>query len=146
MSQSMAEGLYQLFVGAFIPLVVSSLKQINWPNYQKFGLVFVLSLIAASIVPLAQLRESGDFDFSKLAAMMGVIFTTTQLVYQGAFKLYDAETIVNPKAALLSVVKEQLSLYLDRLTTDQIKSILDPESPDTLDIVINQTQFEESEE
>lgn len=139
MDQSQAEVLYQIVIGTLIPLVVSNVKQAHWPNYQKFGLVFLISLIAAAIVPLAQFDMYESFDYGKMAAMLGTIFTTSQIIYQGAFKYFDMESTVNPKAALLSLVKEQVALYLESLPADRAKVILDPESEDGIEIVINET-------
>jgi uncharacterized membrane protein len=143
--QNQAEALYQLIIGTIIPIVVSSMKQASWPNYQKFGLVFVISLVAASVVPMAQFTNSGEFDFGKMALMLGGIFTTTQVIYQGAFKYLEVESTVNPKAALLSLVKDQISHYIETISDERVKSIIDPESEHSLEVTINETQHVHSD-
>lgn len=139
MEQSLAEVIYQLTIGMIIPLVVSGVKEAHWPVHYKFGLVFLISLIAASIVPIAQYDSVGELDFGKLAAMLGVIFTTSQVIYQSAFKYFDIESKINPKAALLSLVSQQISFYLEELSKEKVKDILDPKTDSSLEVLINET-------
>lgn len=139
MEQSQAEVIYQLAIGTLIPLIVSGVKEAHWPVHYKFGLVFLISLIAASIVPIAQYDLAGGLDFGKLAAMLGVIFTTSQVIYQSAFKYFDLETKVNPKAALLSLVSQQISFYVGEFSKDKAKDILNPNTDSSLEVLINET-------
>jgi cytochrome c biogenesis factor len=143
MDQVQAEVLYQIFIGTLIPVVVSNVKQAHWPNHQKFGLVFLISLVAAAIVPIAQFTSNESFDYGKFAAMLGTIFTTSQIVYQGAFKYLDMESTVNPKAALLSLIKEQVSLYIESIPNEKVRIILDPESESSIEVVINESNSSE---
>lgn len=143
MDQAQAEVLYQIFIGTLIPVVVSNVKQAHWPNYQKFGLVFLISLVAAAIVPIAQFTLNESFDYGKFAAMLGTIFTTSQIVYQGAFKYLNMESTVNPKAALLSLIKEQVSLYIESIPNEKVRIILDPESESSIEVVINESNSSE---
>ena len=145
MEQSQVEVLYQLVIGIIIPLVVSGVKEAHWPTLYKFGLVFLISLVAASIVPLAQYNSSGEVDYGKIASMLGVIFTTSQVIYQGAFKYFDAESKVNPKAALLSLISEQVALYLETVSREKAKDILSPMTDSSLEVVINDSQHSEED-
>lgn len=145
MDQSQVEVIYQLMIGTLIPLVVSGVKEAHWPAHYKFGLVFLVSLIAASIVPIAQYDSTGEVDYGKIASMLGVIFTTSQVIYQSAFKYFDAESRVNPKAALLSLVSQQISFYLETLPREKAKDILNPNTDSSLEVLINETEHVDSD-
>ena len=144
MEQSQAEVMYQVIIGTVIPLVVSGLKESHWPTIYKFGLVFLISLVAAAIIPIAQYDPTKGFEYGQFAAMLGVIFTTSQVVYQGAFKYFDVESRVNPKAALLSLVSYEVALYLETVSKEQAKDILNPETESSLEVVINDTTHPDS--
>ncbi len=137
MEQSQAEVIYQLFIGTLIPLIASGLKESHWPAHYKFGMVFLISLIAAAIVPVAQYDLTNGFDYGKFATMLGVIFTTSQVIYQSAFKYFDAESKINPKAALLSLISYEVALYLETVSKEKAKDILNPKTDSTLEVVIN---------
>lgn len=141
-----AETLYQLVIGVIIPVFVSNIKKVSWSSQYKFVLAFGLSILASSIVPIAKLLSSGNFDFSELLAALSVIFTTSQVVYQSIFKMLRVEDSLNPQSALLALVKEQVSAYLQTLTPETTKDLLDPESPSSLSIDIRQFDDPEFEE
>ena len=141
-----AETIYQLMIGVVIPVFVSNIKKVSWSSQYKFVLAFGLSILASSIVPMAKLLSSGSFDFSELLAGLSVIFTTSQVVYQSIFKMFRVEDSLNPQSALLALVKEQVSAYLQTLTPETTKDLLDPESPSSLSIDIRQFDDPEFEE
>lgn len=146
MEMSTAETIYQLMIGVVIPVFVSNIKKVSWSSQYKFLLAFGLSILASSIIPIANLLSSGSFDFSELLAALSVIFTTSQVVYQGMFKMLHAEDSLNPQSALLALVKERVSAYLQTLSLEETKDLLNPESPRSLSIDIRQFDDPEFEE
>jgi hypothetical protein len=141
-----AETIYQLMIGVVIPVFVSNIKKVSWSSQYKFLLAFGFSILASCIVPIAKLLSSGSFDFFELLAALSVIFTTSQVVYQGIFKMLHVEDSLNPQSALLSLVKEQVSAYLETISPETTKDLLNPESPSSLSIDIRQFDDPEFEE
>ena len=141
-----AETIYQLMIGVVIPVFVSNIKKVSWSSQYKFLLAFGFSILASCIVPIAKLLSSGSFDFFELLAALSVIFTTSQVVYQGIFKMLHVEDSLNPQSALLSLVKEQVSAYLQTISPETTKDLLNPESPSSLSIDIRQFDDPEFEE
>lgn len=117
---------YQLLVGIVIPLAVTSLKRAHWPSTQKFALVFGLSLLAASLIPLSNLASNKAFDAELLFQSLTVIFTTSQVIYRGAIKPLALEETVNPQSALLSLVKDQVSVFLQGMDKETAAEMLNP--------------------
>jgi hypothetical protein len=141
-SQSM-ENLYTVLIGIVIPVFVSRLKKTSWSSQFKFLVAFLFSIAASAVVPMAQLLAVGTFDFGNLLTSLTVIFTTSQVVYQGVFKMLHAEEIVNPQAALLSLIKEEVSMYIDTLDERDVKNVLNPATSASLEIDIKQVDDSE---
>ena len=139
------ELVYQLLIGIIIPLIASSLKQVQWPSVQKFALVFGLSLFAASIIPLANLTSGKEFDAEFLFQSLTVIFTTSQVIYRAAIKPLAWEEMLNPQSALLSLVKDQVSVSLQDIGKQAANELLDPASMHTITVSINKENATKSE-
>lgn len=133
-----AELVYEMLMGLVIPIMVSNLKKVSWPSQYKFVLVFAMSLIAAAIVPTAQVISGGDFSTSALLESLTLIFTTSQVVYRTVLRSMNYEDVLNPQSAVLSLVKEQVARYLEELDAESAKAILDPKSPHTLTVDIKE--------
>jgi hypothetical protein len=146
MEDSNMSVIYQIFIGFVIPVVVSGMKKVEWPSSVKFGLVFVLSLLAASIVPLARLTNGAAFSFDEMLQALVVIFTTTQVFYKTAFKMLSIESLVNPHSALLSAINEQVASYVSSVDLATVKSILDPNTDHTVVVEISDIDGPESVE
>jgi hypothetical protein len=136
-----AELLFQLITGVMIPFAVSSLKQVHWSSQQKFLVVLGLSVLAASVVPLAKMG-SGPFDAGSLLESLTVTFTTSQIIYRSVIKSLALEETINPKAALLSAIKEQIILYLEDVDKETAAEVLDPSADRSLQISISEVTME----
>lgn len=132
------ELIYQLLIGVIIPVVVTSLKQAHWPSVQKFALVFGLSLVAAALIPLANLAANKEFDAELLFQSLTVIFTTSQVIYRGAIKPLALEETVNPQSALLSLVKDQVSVFLQGMDKKTAAEMLNPAGKYVIKVSVNQ--------
>jgi uncharacterized membrane protein len=139
------ELVYQLMVGIIIPVVVTSLKQAHWPSTQKFALVFGLSLVAAALIPLASLTAGKSFDAEFLFESLTVIFTTSQVIYRAAIKPLALEETVNPKSALLSLIKDQVSVFLQDMGKQEAAALLDPTSKYVIKVSVNQEEVAKPE-
>jgi hypothetical protein len=137
------ENLYTVLIGIVIPVFVSRLKKTSWSSQFKFLVAFLFSVAASAVVPMAQLLAVGTFDFGNLLTSLTVIFTTSQVVYQGVFKMLHAEEIINPQAALLSLIKEEVSMYIDTLDERDVKDVLNPSTSASLEIDIKQVDDSE---
>ena len=134
------ELIYQLMVGIIIPVVVTSLKQAHWPSVQKFALVFGLSLVAAALIPLANLTAGKSFDAELLFESLTVIFTTSQVIYRAAVKPLALEETINPQSALLSLIKDQVSVFLQGMNKQEAANLLDPTSKYIVKVSVNQEE------
>lgn len=136
-----AELLFQLITGVMIPFVVSSLKKVHWSSQSKFLVALGLSVLAASIVPLAKMG-SGPFDAGLLLESLTVTFTTSQVIYRSVIKMFSLEESINPQAALLSAIKEQVILYLENVDKQTAAEVLDPAVDRSLQITISEVKPE----
>lgn len=136
-----AELLFQLITGVMIPFVVSSLKKAHWPSQTKFLVALGLSVLAASVVPLAKMG-SGPFDAGSLLESLTVIFTTSQIIYRSVVKMFLLEEVINPQAALLSAIKEQVIFYLENVDKQTATEVLDPTVDRSLQISISEVKPE----
>lgn len=138
MEQTTADTLYQVMIGVIIPVFVSRMKKVSWPSHYKFAVAFALAIAASAIVPIAKLLAGNDFSFSELLSALTVIFTTSQVAYQGIFKMLNAEEMFNPRAVLLSIAKEKVADYVELIEHSEILNLLDPQSTQALSIQIHQ--------
>lgn len=71
--------LIAIGVGALVTFVASFLKRVEWSTERKVSLVTALSVVGGVAVALAQ----GDLsNIQNVSEAMGVVFTSSQLVYQ----------------------------------------------------------------
>lgn len=138
MELNTAELIYQMLMGLVIPIMVSNLKKASWSSEYKFILVFVMSFIAASVVPVANLIAGGNLTSESLLESLTLIFTTSQVVYRTILKGFNYEDALNPQSAVVSLVKQQVAKYLAELDAESAKAILDPKSPHTLAVDIRE--------
>jgi hypothetical protein len=139
------ELVYQLLVGIIIPLVASSLKQVHWPSTQKFALVFGMSFLAAAIIPAASLTSGKEFDAEFFFESLTIIFTTSQVIYRAAVKPLAWEQMINPQSALLSLVKDQVSAFLQGMDKRTADDLLDPASQHTVTVSISRENADKPE-
>lgn len=130
--------ILQLIVGVFIPFAVSWVKKVDWPHEYKFGLVFFAALLAAAVASAGQYVVNGEFRTDYFLQSMTLIFTTSQVIYQSVIKSFALEDQLNPQAALISLLKKQLSKTLSEVDNTQIREYLDPNSSVTLNVTVTE--------
>lgn len=144
MTLEQAQKLFDILVGVVIPILVSQVKNVEWPSEWKFGLVFLVSLIASSVVPIATISGAG-YDWERMLNSLVLIFTTTQVVYHSAFKLLSAEEQLNPRVALLRLVKQQAAYYIAGLGDTEVREILDPTNSREVQVILEEVSRQEDQ-
>lgn len=71
-------------LGAFVPTVVSFVKNNNWPRIAKFGLAVVVSTIIG-FFSLFQDGQLTDLSWKSVVTNIAVVFSASQIVYQTYF-------------------------------------------------------------
>lgn len=114
-----------------IPFAVTWLKAVAWPDWAKFAVAVLLSLIAGGLTAYVagQIVLSGS-----LIQNASVIFTATQLVYYGAFRALGLEKVLFPQSALAHQAEEQATKEVSTVSRAQAQDILDPNTPPALDV------------
>jgi len=131
------ELLFQLITGLMIPFIISVLKQVHWSPEQKFMITFVLSTLAASIIPLLKMG-SDPFNVDLMLQSLTVIFTTSQVIYRAVLKNMSLEEIINPQAALASAIRYQIIPYLLTIDKKTAADILDPDSDKSIEVNVQE--------
>jgi len=131
------ELLFQLITGLMIPFIISVLKQVHWSPEQKFMITFVLSTLAASIIPLLKMG-SDPFNVDLMLQSLTVIFTTSQVIYRAVLKNMSLEEIINPQAALASAIRYQIIPYLLTIDKKTAADILNPDSDKSIEVNVQE--------
>jgi len=131
------ELLFQLITGLMIPFIISVLKQVHWSPEQKFMITFVLSTLAASVIPLLKMG-SDPFNVDLMLQSLTVIFTTSQVIYRAVLKNMSLEEIINPQAALASAIRYQIIPYLLTIDKKTAADILDPDSDKSIEVNVQE--------
>jgi hypothetical protein len=132
------EYVLQLIIGVLIPFAVSMTKRVDWPHEYKFALVFFLSLLTATIATAGEYVVNGVFDTGQFLQSMTLIFTTSQIIYQSVIKSFSLEDQLNPHAALIYLLKRQLSKSIASLDLEDARDFLDPDSPSKLVVTLQE--------
>lgn len=130
--------ILQLIVGVLIPFAVSWVKKVDWPHEYKFGLVFFAALLTAAVASAGQYVVNGEFRTDYFLQSMTLIFTTSQVIYQSVIKSFALEDQLNPQAALISLLKKQLSKTLADMDPVQAQQFLDPRMPPVLTVEVKE--------
>ncbi len=126
-----AKTILTLISAAVIPFAVTWLKAVTWPDWAKFVVAVILSLIAGGLTAYA----TGQIIFSgSLVQNASVIFTATQLVYYGAFRALGLEKVLFPQSALAHQAEEQATQEVSGVSRAQAQDILDPNTSPSLEI------------
>ena len=131
------ELLFQLITGLMIPFIISVLKQVHWSPEQKFMITFVLSTLAASVIPLLKMG-SDPFNVDLMLQSLTVIFTTSQVIYRAVLKNMSLEEIINPQAALASAIRYQIIPYLLTIDKKTAADILNPDSDKSIEVNVQE--------
>lgn len=118
-------------LGIFIPFIISWLPTLKIPDYGKFGILAVLSLIGGLLTTIAtnQLITGGS-----LIQNAAVVLTAAQVFYYGAFRMLGLERALFPQQALHTQVKEQAKNETPTVSTERAKQILDPNAPPAVQV------------
>lgn len=118
-------------LGILIPFVIAWLPTLKIPDYGKFGILAVLSLIGGLLTVFA----SGQFiTGGSLLQNAALVLTAAQVFYYGAFRMLGLERALFPQQALHTQVKEQAKNETPTVTTQQAKDILDPNAPPAVQV------------
>lgn len=126
-----AKYLLGLF-GVLIPILIAWMPTLKIPDYYKFGILGVFSLIGGflTVVSTNQLITSGS-----LIQNGAVVLTAAQIFYYGAFRILGLEKVLFPKQAVATELKEQAKNTVpETLSTERAKDLLDPNTPPTLQV------------
>lgn len=88
MEQYLNTGIIVL-LGAVTPIVVSALKQVEWPDQVKSLLTLGISLLFGALAVF--MTDGFPTDWTTLVAKLSVIFTIATAIYQ----LYFKKTVLN---------------------------------------------------
>lgn len=118
-------------LGILIPFIIAWLPTLKIPDYGKFGILALLSLIGGSLTAIAtnQLITGGS-----LIQNGAVVLTAAQVFYYAAFRMLGLERALFPQQALSTQVKEQAKLESPTVTTAQARDILDPNTPPAVEV------------
>ena len=139
MDEKTIELLFQLITGVMIPFAVSVLKQVHWSASQKFMIAFGISVLASSVIPILKMG-SGPFDGALMLESLTVIFTTSQVVYRSILKMMAFEEALNPQAALVSIIKDQIIPYLTTIDRQTATEILDPSTQKSIEVNVREIE------
>ncbi len=131
-----AKTVSTVLAAVVIPFAVTWLKAVTWPDWLKFAVAVLLSLVAGGLTAYVagQIVLSGS-----LIQNASVIFTAAQLVYYGAFRALGLEKVLFPQSALAHAAEEQASAAVSNVSSTQARDILDPNTAPTLDVTTNVT-------
>lgn len=126
-----AKTLSTVIAAVVIPFAVTWLKAVTWPDWMKFSLAVILSLVAGGLTAYVagQIVLSGS-----LIQNASVIFTAAQGVYYLAFRGLGLEKVLFPQSALAHQAEEQATKEVSGMSRAQAQDILDPNTPPALDV------------
>lgn len=113
-----------------IPFIIAWLPTIKLPDYGKFAILAVLSLVGGFLTAYI----SGSINFGgSIIATGATILTAAQVFYYGAFRLLGLERVLFPQQALATEAKEQAKEATPtNISNEKVKDILNPATPATV--------------
>lgn len=125
----------KLLLGALsailIPFIIAWLPTVKLPDYAKFGILAVLSLIGGFLTAYI----SGSIDFGGSIISTGaVILVAAQAFYYSAFRLLGLERVLFPQQALATAVKEQAKDATPEISDTRAKDVLNPNTDSSLKV------------
>jgi len=114
-----------------IPFLVTWLKAVTWPDWLKFAIAAIASLVVGFLTAYSnsQLLLEGT-----LIQNGAVIFMATQIVYYGAFRGLGLEKVLFPKSALAHHAEDQATAQVANISKETAAAILDPNATPALDV------------
>ncbi len=114
-----------------IPFLVAWLPTVKLPDYAKFAVLAVFSLIGGALTAYI----SGSINFGgSIIATASTILVAAQAFYYTAFRVLGLERVLFPQQALVTQVKEQAKLETPNVSTATAKDILDPNTPPAVEV------------
>lgn len=117
-----------------IPFIIAWLPTMKLPDYAKFGILALLSLVGGFLTAYI----SGSINLGgSIIATGATILTAAQAFYYGAFRLLGLERVLFPQQALTTEAKEQAKdATPTNISTEKAKDILDPSTPSAVNTVV----------
>jgi hypothetical protein len=118
-------------LGIFITFAIAWLPTLKIPDYSKFSILAILSLVGGLLTVIAtnQLITGGS-----LIQNGAVVLTAAQVFYYTTFRYLGLERALFPQQALSTQVKEQAKLETPTVTNAQARDILDPSEPPSVEV------------
>ena len=133
MNLSAADAKYLLAgFGVIIPIVIAWMPTIKIPDYVKFAILAVLSLVGGflTILSTEQLVTGGT-----LVQNGALVLTAAQIFYYAAFRVLGLERVLFPQQALATEAKEQAKESTPtNISNEKAKDILDPATPSAIEV------------
>ena len=123
--------------GILVVFCVTWLPTLKLPDYVKFLVVAVLSLIGGwlTILSTDQFVNGGS-----LIQNAALVFTASQIFYYGAFRALGLERVLSPQTALVKEAQEQAKdATPTNISNASAKDILDPNTPPKLEASVQVT-------
>ena len=123
--------------GVLVVFAVTWLPTLKLPDYVKFLVVAVLSLIGGwlTILSTDQFVNGGS-----LIQNAALVFTASQIFYYGAFRALGLERVLSPQTALVKEAQEQAKdATPTNISNAAAKNILDPNTPPKLEASVQVT-------
>ncbi len=125
----------QLLLGGIsavlIPFIIAWLPTIKLPDYVKFGVLVILSLVGGFLTAYI----SGSINFNgSVVATASTILVAAQAFYYGAFRLLGLERVLFPQQALATEAREQAKDDTPMVSNERAKDILDPNTSPKLEV------------
>lgn len=117
-----------------IPFIIAWLPTIKLPDYIKFTILAMLSLVGGFLTAYI----SGSINFGgSIIATGSVILVAAQVFYYGAFRLLGLERVLFPQQALATAAKEQAKEATPtNISNAEVKDILDPKTSSDINVTV----------
>jgi hypothetical protein len=120
-------GVLVLF-GAVAPIVISSLKNVDWPEQAKFALSLVVSVVFAALAVF--MTDGLPTDLSTFTAKASIIFTLATVIYKFGFKgttinmtLTEARLIGGSKVSQPKAKEEAAKEVVTEAVTEVVETV-----------------------
>lgn len=120
-------------LGILISLIVSKIKDVTWPDYVKFGIVALFSVIAGTLT--AYLADQINPENS-IIQNVAIVLTASQAFYYGVLKALGLEKRLFPQQALLTVAQSQLSEKIKNVPIKTAKEVISSQAPAEIDVKV----------
>lgn len=131
LDQNDAQVLLGFISSIIIPFAVSWIKQASWPDWAKFALAVVLSLVSGLLTVIATGQFKADASLIQNGA---VIFLAVQAIYFTVFRGLGLERVIYPKSAVIQAAQDEVKDQLSTMSSQMAKDVLNPDKPPAVDV------------